>query len=143
VSYSGNCRITQSAKQRRSHLHKISVLVLCNLVVLYAGIHTILSKYNVSGVLVFSSNEVVWIYAIRSHIRICDRRSSAKSLKHLALFENPVIAKHRASVSHHFHHSGGRIELRLNHSINLSPRFFAVYQALKTHGVKIGLRNRG
>ena len=30
-----NHKITQSAKQRRSHLHKISVLILCNLVVLY------------------------------------------------------------------------------------------------------------
>ncbi|KAF5410036.1 MAG: hypothetical protein C5S47_07910 [Candidatus Methanogasteraceae archaeon] len=39
-----NHKITQSVKQRRNHLHKISVLILCNLVVLYADIHTILSK---------------------------------------------------------------------------------------------------
>ena len=38
-----NHKITQSAKQRRSHLHKISVLILCNLVV-FVDIHT-LSKY--------------------------------------------------------------------------------------------------
>jgi len=59
VSYSGNCRITQSAKQRRSHLHKISVLILCNLVVLYVDLHIILSECDVSGVLAFFSNRVL------------------------------------------------------------------------------------
>ena len=39
-----NHKIAQSAKQRRSHSHTISVLILCNLVVLYANIHTILRK---------------------------------------------------------------------------------------------------
>gem|GEM_PF-5571426 len=41
----GETKITQSAKQRCSHLHKISVLILCNRVVLYLDIHIILSKY--------------------------------------------------------------------------------------------------
>ncbi|KAF5410938.1 MAG: hypothetical protein C5S47_05265 [Candidatus Methanogasteraceae archaeon] len=39
-------KITQSAKQRRSHLHKIFVLISCNLVVIYADVYIILSKYS-------------------------------------------------------------------------------------------------
>ena len=41
-----NHKITQSAKQRHSHHHKISVLILCTLVVLYVNTRAILSKYS-------------------------------------------------------------------------------------------------
>ena len=40
-----NHKITQSAKQRHSHHHKISVLILCNLVAVYADIPTVLCTY--------------------------------------------------------------------------------------------------
>ncbi len=42
VTCGRNHKIAQSAEQRRSHVHKSSVLLLCNLVVLYADIHPIL-----------------------------------------------------------------------------------------------------
>jgi len=42
VTCDSNREIAKSAEQWRSHLHKISVLILCNLVVLYVDIHTIL-----------------------------------------------------------------------------------------------------
>jgi len=63
---------TTRLHSRRSHLHKISVLILCNLVVLYADIHAILSKYYQSYLMAphIYDLRVIHLRVIRSNVSL-------------------------------------------------------------------------